>query len=122
MFESLRGAHEPSSLAHYHDKTRKAARWHGAAAVAHSLDLAAQPEWFLWTSPGLPRAGSAPNRAVTSHIAPLTALRRIAAIIRMCRRRARSREQLCELNDHLLKDIGLSREAACYEAAKPFWL
>ena len=118
MIESLRGEHDPSSPDHYRDK----ARLHGAAAVVHSLDLAAQPGWFLWTSPGLPRAGSAPDRAVTRHIAPLTALRRFAAIIRMWRRRARSRQQLRELNDHLLKDIGLSREAACYDAAKLFWL
>ena len=60
----------------------------------------------------------APDRSERGRAA---ALRRIAAAIGLWRRRARSRQQLCELNDHLLKDIGLSREAARFEAAKPFW-
>ena len=29
--------------------------------------------------------------------------------------------ELAELNDYLLKDIGVSREEALREAAKPFW-
>ena len=33
----------------------------------------------------------------------------------------RSRQELRELNDHLLKDIGLSRDAVACEVAKPFW-
>lgn len=38
--------------------------------------------------------------------------------------RSRQRRQLCELaefDDHLLRDIGVSREQALREAAKPFW-
>ena len=38
--------------------------------------------------------------------------------------RSRQRGQLgelAELNDYLLKDIGVSREQAMREAAKPFW-
>jgi len=38
--------------------------------------------------------------------------------------RSRQRKQLgelAELNDYLLKDIGVSREEALREAAKPFW-
>jgi uncharacterized protein YjiS (DUF1127 family) len=38
--------------------------------------------------------------------------------------RSRQRRQLgelAELNDYLLKDIGVSREAAMREAEKPFW-
>ena len=38
--------------------------------------------------------------------------------------RSRQRSQLgelAELNDYLLKDIGVSREEAMREAAKPFW-
>jgi uncharacterized protein YjiS (DUF1127 family) len=38
-----------------------------------------------------------------------------------CYRRAQSRRQLRELDDRLLADIGLSREAAREEARKPFW-
>jgi uncharacterized protein YjiS (DUF1127 family) len=38
--------------------------------------------------------------------------------------RSRQRRQLgelAELNNHLLKDIGVSQEEALREAAKPFW-
>ncbi len=35
--------------------------------------------------------------------------------------RAKQRRALRELNDHLLKDIGLSRADAEHEARKPFW-
>ncbi|MBY0431538.1 MAG: DUF1127 domain-containing protein [Rhodospirillales bacterium] len=36
--------------------------------------------------------------------------------------RARARRQLAALDDHMLKDIGLSRCDAVHEADKPFWL
>jgi uncharacterized protein YjiS (DUF1127 family) len=45
----------------------------------------------------------------------------IAAAIRLRRERDRSRQQLRELNDHLLKDIGLRREDLGFEAPKPPW-
>ncbi len=35
--------------------------------------------------------------------------------------RARQRHRLGEMDDHLLRDIGLSRADLEYEAAKPFW-
>lgn len=35
--------------------------------------------------------------------------------------RANQRHQLGELNEHLLRDIGVSREDARFEASKPFW-
>ena len=35
--------------------------------------------------------------------------------------RARQRRHLCELNDHMLRDIGLTRADAWAEYAKPFW-
>lgn len=37
------------------------------------------------------------------------------------RRQRRQLGELAVLNDHLLKDIGVSREDALREAAKPFW-
>jgi uncharacterized protein YjiS (DUF1127 family) len=37
------------------------------------------------------------------------------------RRQRRALGDLVELNDYLLKDIGLTREQARCEAAKPFW-
>jgi uncharacterized protein YjiS (DUF1127 family) len=36
-------------------------------------------------------------------------------------RRARQRSQLAELGAQQLRDIGISREQAMAEAAKPFW-
>jgi uncharacterized protein YjiS (DUF1127 family) len=35
--------------------------------------------------------------------------------------RHRQRHALAELDEHLLDDVGLSREQASREAAKPFW-
>jgi uncharacterized protein YjiS (DUF1127 family) len=48
-------------------------------------------------------------------------LERARGIIRTWRSRAASRRQLCELSEHELKDIGLTRAEAASEAAKPFW-
>jgi uncharacterized protein YjiS (DUF1127 family) len=42
-------------------------------------------------------------------------------MIREWRRRTRSRRELLTLNEHMLKDIGITRVDAQYEAAKPFW-
>ncbi len=35
--------------------------------------------------------------------------------------RARQRRALARLDDHLLRDVGLSRAAAVLESRKPFW-
>jgi uncharacterized protein YjiS (DUF1127 family) len=63
----------------------------------------------------LPLTRRAPRRAGMGHIAPLTAIRQIVAAIRRWRGRARPRQELCELDDHLLKDIGLRREEVGYD-------
>ena len=65
--------------------------------------------------------GPSRRRTETRHIALLTAIRRIVAAIRLWRGRARSRQQLRELGDCMLDDIGLRQEELGYEAAKPFW-
>ena len=54
-------------------------------------------------------------------ISVLPALRRLPAMIGEWRRRARSRRELLALDDHMLKDIGITRVDAQYEAAKSFW-
>jgi uncharacterized protein YjiS (DUF1127 family) len=38
-----------------------------------------------------------------------------------CSARSRQRQALAQLDDHLLKDIGVTRQQAIAEAAKPFW-
>jgi len=48
-------------------------------------------------------------------------LRRIGAFIRESRTRAHSRDELLRLDDRMLKDIGITRVDALYEARKPFW-
>jgi uncharacterized protein YjiS (DUF1127 family) len=48
-------------------------------------------------------------------------LRRTRDLLRPWLRRASSRRQLLELDDHMLGDIGLTRRAAHEEACKPFW-
>jgi uncharacterized protein YjiS (DUF1127 family) len=54
-------------------------------------------------------------------IAPLALLRRIGEFVREGRTRARSRDELLRLDDRMLKDIGITRVDALYEAGKPFW-
>ena len=38
-----------------------------------------------------------------------------------CSERSRQRQALAELDDHLLTDIGKTRQEAMAEATKPFW-
>jgi uncharacterized protein YjiS (DUF1127 family) len=38
-----------------------------------------------------------------------------------CLERSRQRQALAQLDDHDLKDIGMTRQEADAEAAKPFW-
>ena len=71
----------------------------------------------IWAAPDVPL----PSCDERTEIAHLGLIRRMAATIRLWRRRVRSRQELRELSDHSLKDIGLSRDAVAYEVAKPFW-
>jgi uncharacterized protein YjiS (DUF1127 family) len=41
-------------------------------------------------------------------------------LLRRWRERAHSRRQLCKLDDHILRDIGLTRDALLCEATKQF--
>lgn len=50
-----------------------------------------------------------------------TQISRVAATLGTWLGRARQRRALSDLNEHLLRDIGVTRDAARLEAAKPFW-
>ena len=46
---------------------------------------------------------------------------RLMDTIRLWRQRAQGRQQLRTFDDHLLRDIGITRLQAEAEAGKPFW-
>jgi uncharacterized protein YjiS (DUF1127 family) len=119
--ESFRCEYRLSLLDHRPDERRTAARRFGATATVRTLEATAQQEWPLWALLDVPLTGRAPRRADTTEITPLGAIRRFVAAIRLWHRRARSRQELRELSDHMLKDSGLRREDLGYEFAKPFW-
>jgi uncharacterized protein YjiS (DUF1127 family) len=48
-------------------------------------------------------------------------LARVAEVGTVWLERSRQRRALAELNDHMLRDIGLTRADAWAEAEKPFW-
>jgi uncharacterized protein YjiS (DUF1127 family) len=56
-------------------------------------------------------------------VAPATAEERsgIVALLREWLRRSRTRHEIAELDDHLLRDIGLTRLEARAESSKHFW-
>jgi len=54
-------------------------------------------------------------------ISLLKILDRFGAGYRLCRERYRQRQQLLEMNDRQLKDIGITREQAEQEGGKPLW-
>lgn len=48
-------------------------------------------------------------------------VRRVAAVVQALYRRSQTRQQLLNLDAHLLRDIGLNQIEAAEEARKPFW-
>jgi uncharacterized protein YjiS (DUF1127 family) len=48
-------------------------------------------------------------------------VQRAVTLLLIWRERARQRHQLQLLNDHMLRDIGLTRADVFAEASKPFW-
>ena len=53
--------------------------------------------------------------AIQTHIASFS------IFLATCLERVRQRDQLAELDDHLLRDIGITRVEALREADKPWW-
>ena len=64
------------------------------------------------------QAALAPTRAHEQSPRRFTALRLVIGLLRRWRERVQSPSQLCELNDHILQDIGLTREARLSEATQ----
>ena len=65
------------------------------------------------------------QRGGTTHASLGTRLSLAMGLPGRWRERMRARRQLrnlCELDDHILNDIGLNRSALLCEAKKPFWL
>ena len=50
-----------------------------------------------------------------------TSLRRLMGLLRRSRERAHSRPDLCEVDDRILQDIGLRRDALPHKPTAPFW-
>ena len=48
-------------------------------------------------------------------------LRAVTTALGTWSRRRRSRHALARLDDHLLRDVGLTRSDVALEAGKPFW-
>jgi uncharacterized protein YjiS (DUF1127 family) len=67
--------------------------------------------------------GAAASLRVTGEKSPIGPISRCRNVIAHWLARRRTRIALCDIayDDHLLKDIGLSREDALREADKPFW-
>ncbi|EPX76190.1 DUF1127 domain-containing protein [Salipiger mucosus] len=59
----------------------------------------------------------------TQHPLPLTAdiALRLAVVLARWSERSRTRRALVKLDDHLLRDVGLERDAALKEARRMFW-
>ncbi|HHI75921.1 MAG TPA: DUF1127 domain-containing protein [Gammaproteobacteria bacterium] len=50
-----------------------------------------------------------------------TVFSQAAATLKLWYQRARQRRRLAQLDEHLLRDIGITPEQARREARKPFW-
>jgi len=61
------------------------------------------------------------NSHLDRHPAAGAAGRRALAAAYAWNRRRHERRTLAELDDHLLRDIGIDRHQALVEASKPFW-
>jgi uncharacterized protein YjiS (DUF1127 family) len=88
---------------------------------ARTFDLVVPQGSPLWAWPDVPLPQGLPRDGDTPGNAPPGTIRRIIAAIRVWRRHARSRQELRELSDHMLKDIGLRREDVGYPLAPPLW-
>ena len=76
------------------------------------------------TSGPVPVAIRPPHRDGAKQLRRDTALQWVIGLLRRWRERMRSRRELgglCHVDDHILKDIGLTRSELLYTAKTPFW-
>ena len=73
------------------------------------------------SKPSVKESSTSDGRAATDPVERLLILFKGIRTLRVWRARRRQRQTLAELNDYLLNDIGVSRNEARREAAKPFW-
>jgi uncharacterized protein YjiS (DUF1127 family) len=89
------------------------------------MTTAAESEVLTRVGPGTQMgATQPPHHGGTRHVRPGTTLKRITGLLNLWRERLRARRHLrdlCQLDDHMLQDIGLTRSALRCEAEKPFW-
>ncbi len=71
----------------------------------------------LSTRQGVAPRGVTPDAGSAAYSLPVRILDRLL----LWQARAFQRQALASLDDHLLKDIGVSRSEADREAGKPFW-
>jgi uncharacterized protein YjiS (DUF1127 family) len=122
MKEELREVLTPWSLDRRGDGRRGTATASETVGILHAFGCTGplrEPLEMVHDAP--PRR--LPDRVTRDHIAPLAVIRGIFAVIRLRRSRVRSRQQLKELDSHLLKDIGLERGAVDYTTPRPepYW-
>lgn len=67
-------------------------------------------------------AGTGPSLLRALAVLPRRACVAFRAGLRIVVERMSQRRALAQLNDELLRDIGLTREEAAAEAEKPFWV
>ena len=62
------------------------------------------------------------NRLSLATLSPaLAPIWRAVGLLMTWRRRVADRRQLCSLDHHMLRDVGLSRSDVEFEVDKPFW-
>jgi uncharacterized protein YjiS (DUF1127 family) len=65
--------------------------------------------------------GTVPGRERSAATRTTRPWRRLRHTLRLWQQRTRGRQQLREFDDHMLRDIGITRLQANAEATKPFW-
>lgn len=89
-----------------------------AGASLQGVETALSEATMFHPAHTLPSPGQARLRRSMRHGGLWQAL---LATLHLWQRRQRSRRELRELDEHVLRDIGISRSLAQYEGGKPFW-